>query len=32
MVWFILNILCAVIWIVAFFVNLHRYRSNTEEK
>lgn len=28
---FILNVLCAVIWIVAFAVNLKRYRSNKEE-
>ena len=27
----VLNVLCAVTWIVAFFVNLHRYRSNKEE-
>lgn len=26
--WFVLNILCAVIWIVAFVVNLKRYHSN----
>jgi uncharacterized protein with PQ loop repeat len=27
----VLNVLCAVIWIVAFFVNLHRYRSSQEQ-
>ena len=26
--WFVLNILCAVIWIAAFVVNLKRYRSD----
>lgn len=26
--WFVLNVLCAVIWIAAFVVNLKRYRSN----
>ncbi len=28
--WFVLNILCALIWIAAFTVNLKRYRSNKE--
>lgn len=31
-VFFIFNILCIAIWIIAFFVNLHRYRSNDKEK
>ncbi len=26
--WFALNILCALIWIAAFIVNLKRYRSS----
>ena len=26
--WFIMNILCAVMWIAAFLVNLKRYRSD----
>jgi len=30
--WFTLNVLCAVIWIAAFVVNLKRYRSNKEEQ
>ena len=30
MFWFVLNILCAVMWIAAFVVNLKRYRSNKE--
>lgn len=29
--WFILNVLCAVIWIGAFIVNLKRYRSNKDK-
>ena len=29
--WFVMNILCAVLWMVAFIVNLKRYRSNKEE-
>lgn len=29
--WFILNLLCAVLWIVAFIVNLKRYRSNKDD-
>ncbi len=29
--WFVLNILCALIWIAAFIVNLKRYRSDKEE-
>ena len=28
---FVLNILCAVIWIAAFIVTLKRYRSNKED-
>jgi uncharacterized protein with PQ loop repeat len=27
----VLSVLCAVIWIVAFFVNLNRYRSSKEQ-
>ena len=30
--WFVLNVLCAVIWIAAFVVNLKRYRSNKDEQ
>ena len=29
--WFVLNILCALIWIAAFIVNLKRYYSNKED-
>ncbi|MBQ8024895.1 MAG: hypothetical protein IJ259_00510 [Oscillospiraceae bacterium] len=29
--WFILNVLCAVIWIAAFIKWLKIYRSNTKE-
>ena len=29
--WFVLNVLCAVIWIAAFVVNLKRYRVNQED-
>lgn len=29
--WFVLNVLCAVIWVIAFFINLKRYRSSKEE-
>ncbi len=29
--WFALNILCSVLWIAAFIVNLKRYRSNKED-
>lgn len=29
--WFVLNVLCAVIWIIAFFINLKRYRSSKED-
>ena len=29
--WFVLNVLCAVIWIAAFVVNLKRYRANQED-
>ncbi len=29
---FVLNVLCAVIWIVAFVINLKRYRSNKDEQ
>ena len=29
--WFVLNVLCAVIWIAAFIVNLKRYRSSKKE-
>ena len=28
---FVLNVLCAVIWIAAFVINLKRYRSNKDE-
>ena len=30
--WFVLNVLCAVIWIAAFVINLRRYRSNKDEQ
>lgn len=29
--WFVLNILCAVIWIAAFVINLKRCRSHKED-
>ena len=29
---FVLNVLCSVVWIVSFIVNLKRYRSNRENK
>ena len=29
--WFVMNILCAVLWIAAFIVSLKRYRSNKDE-
>lgn len=29
---FLVNILCIATWVAAFFVNLHNYRSNDEEK
>lgn len=29
---FALNVLCSVVWIVSFIVNLKRYRSNRENK
>ena len=29
---FVLNVLCTVVWIVSFIVNLKRYRSNRENK
>lgn len=29
---FLLDILCAVIWIVTFFINLYKYRSNRTDK
>lgn len=29
--WFVMNILCAVLWIGAFIVSLKRYRSNKDE-
>ena len=32
MVLFVLNILCAIIWIAAFFKQIHRYRSSDEKK
>lgn len=28
--WFVMNLLCAAVWIVAFLVNLKRYRSNKD--
>jgi hypothetical protein len=30
--WFVMNILCAVVWIGAFIVNLKRYRSDKVER
>lgn len=27
--WFVLNLLCAVLWIVSFLVNFKRYRSSS---
>lgn len=32
MVLFVLNILCTGTWVAAFFVTLHRYRSNDGKK
>ena len=29
---FVLNVLCSVVWIVSFIVNLKRYRSNRENE
>lgn len=29
---FVLNVLCSVVWIVSFIVNMKRYRSNRENK
>ena len=29
---FVLNVLCSIVWIVSFIVNLKRYRSNRENK
>lgn len=29
--WFCLNVFCAILWIVCFFVNLKRYRSEKDE-
>ena len=29
---FVLNVLCSVVWIVSFIMNLKRYRSNRENK
>ena len=29
---FVLNVLCAVMWVVCFVVNLKRYLSNQEEE
>ena len=29
---FVLNVLCSVVWIVSFIVNLKWYRSNRENK
>lgn len=29
---FVLNVLCSVVWIVSFIVNLKGYRSNRENK
>ena len=29
--WFVLNMLCAALWIDFFIVNLKRYRSNKDE-
>ena len=29
---FVLNVLCSLVWIVSFIVNLKRYRSNRENK
>ena len=29
--WFILNVLCSVIWIAAFIAYLKRYRANEED-
>ena len=29
---FVLNVLCSVVWIVSFIVNLKRYRSNRENQ
>ena len=29
--WFVMNVLCALVWIGAFAMNLKRYRANKEE-
>lgn len=29
--WFVLNILCALVWIGAFIVNLKKYRSHQDQ-
>ena len=30
--WFVINVICAVMWILCFVVNLKRYLSNQEEQ
>ena len=30
-IWFVLNVLCAVIWIAVFVVTLKKYRANQED-
>ena len=30
--WFVINVICAVLWIACFVVNLKRYLSNKEEQ
>jgi hypothetical protein len=30
--WFVMNLLCAVIWIAAFLVNLKRYQRDRSER
>jgi hypothetical protein len=30
--WFVMNVLCALVWIGAFLVNLKRYRSDQAEQ
>ena len=29
--WFVLNVLCAVVWVGAFIVNLKKYQSHQDE-
>lgn len=29
--WFVMNMLCAVLWIAAFIVNMYRYRAQNSQ-